>query len=290
MITIKQMYDRMIAAMGVKGLEIPTTAVKFYRHDENIPEQVMNNCPARISLTSCQAARQASLGDAVLLTADNIGCVAAAITLGLVDAHQSTPLQGPRVYTDLMQQQSGVAHKFKPPTPSDFTEGIVYACQAAGRADFGLFGEEDSGRYHSVATAKQAVTEMMAIQPPNIQGVFLYSLDFDELDIIPDVILFNVRPVELTRIVQAYQYNTGQRVTASMGGVRAVNSDLIVRPYLTQTINVSPYCLGARLIAQYEADRLGVGMPFKVFEIVVQGMEDSKTGFPFHLYPGASEQ
>lgn len=290
MITIKHMYDRMIAAMGVKDLEIPTTAVKFYRHGEDIPEQVMNNCPTRISLTSCQAARQASLGDAVLLTADNIGCVAAAITLGLVDSQQSTPLQGPRVYTDLMQQQSGVAHKFTPPTPKDFTEGIVYACRAAGRSDFGLFGEDDSGRYHSVATAKQAVTEMMAIQPPIMQGVFLYSLDFDELDIIPDVMLFNVRPVELTRIVQAYQYNTGQRVTASMGGVRAVNSDLIVRPYLTQTINLTPYCLGARLIAQYEADRLGVGMPFKLFETVVQGMEDSQTGFPFHLYPGASEK
>lgn len=290
MITIKQMYNRMIVAMGVPDLEIPTTAVKFYRFDEDIPKQVMHNCPTTISLTSCQAARQASLGDAVLLTADNIGCVAAAITLGLVDAQQSTPLHGSRVYTDLMQQQSGPAHEFSPPSPKDFSEGIVYACQAAGRSEFGLFGAEDSGRYNSVATAKQAVAEMSVIQPPVMRGVFLYSLDFEELDIIPDVILLNVRPIELTRIIQAYQYNTGQRVNASMGGLRAVNSDLIVRPYLTQAINVSPYCLGARLIAQYEADRLGVGMPFKMFETVVQGMEDSRTGFPFQLYPGASEK
>ncbi len=290
MIIIKEMYNRMIAAMGVEDLEIPTTAVKFFRIEDDIPEEVMNNCPVRISLTSCQANRQASLGDAVLLTYDNIGCVAAAISLGLVDSHQSTPLQGSRVYTDLMHQQSGRVNNFDPPTPKDFSEGIVYACQDAGRPEFGLFGKEDSGRYSSVATAKQAVAEMLAIQPPIMQGVFFYSPDFEEIDLIPDVLVFNVRPIELTRIIQAYQYNTGKRVTASMGGLRAVNSDLIVRPYLTQEINLSPYCLGARLIAQYEANRLGVGMPFKIFEVIVQGMEDSKTGFPFHLYPGALEQ
>lgn len=289
MSTIKQMYDRMIAAMGVENLEIPTTAVKFYRTEEDIPEEVMNNCPARISLTSCQANRQASLGDAVLLTFDNIGCVAAAISLGLVDSHQDTALHGSRVYTDLMHQQSGRVNDFTPPTPKDFSEGIVYACQDAGRPDFGLFGKEDSGRYKSVAIAKQAIADMLAIQPAIMQGVFFYSPDFDEIDLIPDVLVFNVRPIELTRIIQAYQYNTGKRVTASMGGLRVVNSDLIVRPYLTQDINISTYCLGARLIAQYEANRLGIGMPFKIFEIIVQGMEDSKTGFPFYLYPGAVE-
>lgn len=286
---LKQLYHRMIAAMGVPGLEIPTTAVKFYRVGEAIPEPVLDNCPARITLTSCQAARQASLGDAVLITADNIGCIAAAISLGLVDGQQNTPLHGSRVYTDLMQRQSGLAGDFLPPTPQDFSEGRVYACREAGRFDFCLFGREDSGRYRDAATAKLAIADMLAIQPPTIQGVFFYSPDFEELDLTPDVVVCNVRPVELARIIQAYQYNTGQRVVASIGSLRAVNSDLIVRPYLTQTINVSAYCLGSRLIAQYEADRLGIGLPFSLFEVMVQGMEDSKTGYPFHLYPGAAE-
>ena len=74
-----------------------------------------------------------------------------------------------------------------------------------------------------------------------------------------------------------------------MGGLRVVNSDLIVRPYLEQKINVSTYCLGARLIAQFEADRLGIGLPYAMFEQTVQGMEDSQTGFPFQLYPGATD-
>ncbi len=277
----------MISAMGVEGLKIPMTAVKFYKKEDDIHGPVKENQP-EISLTSCQATKQASLGDAALLTYDNIGCVAAAITFGLVDKHQAVPIGESRVYTDIMRNQSGLGDDFKPPSPKEFTEGTVYACNSAGRMDFALFGDEDSGRFKDEETARKAMKDMMAIQPPVMKGVFFYSGDFDEIDLIPDVVVFNVSSAELTRIIQAYQYNTGKRVTASMGGLRVVNSDLIVRPYLSGKINVSPYCLGARLIAEFEADRLGIGMPYSIFEEVVKGMEDSKTGFPFHLYPGVA--
>ena len=272
---------------GLKDLEIPMTAVKFYKKEDEIPEPVKENQPT-ISLTSCQAAKQASLGDAALLTNDNIGCVAAAITFGLVDKDQPEPLGDSRVYTDIMRDQSGLGDDFKPPSPKDFTEGNVYACKDSGHMDFALFGNEDSGRFKNVKTAKKAMKDMMAIQPPTTKGVFFYSKDFDDIDIIPDVIVLSVSSAELTRIIQAYQFNTGERVTASMGGLRVVNSDLIVRPYLTGKINVAPYCLGARLIAEFEADRMGIGMPFCIFEELVKGMEDSKTGFPFQLYPGVT--
>ena len=106
MSTIKQMYNRLIEAMEQENLEIPTTAVKFYELDEDIPSQVLDNHPTSITLTSCQATKQASLGDAVLLTLNNIGCVAAAISFGLVDANQETPLCGSRIYIDLMHNQS----------------------------------------------------------------------------------------------------------------------------------------------------------------------------------------
>jgi hypothetical protein len=41
------------------------------------------------------------------------------------------------------------------------------------------------------------------------------------------------------------------------------------------------------LIAEFEADRMGIGMPLSIFKDIVQGMEDSTGGFPFQLYPGA---
>ncbi len=287
MTTINQLYTRLIDAMGVEDLEIPMTAVKFYKDDDEIPEPVKQNKPT-VSLTSCQATKQASLGDAALLTYDNIGCVAAAITFGLVDKDQAEPLGDSRVYTDIMRDQSGLGDDFKPPSPKDFTDGIVYACKDSGRMNYALFGKEDVGRFKNVETAKKAMKDMIAIQPPTTKAVFLFSRDFDEIDIIPDVLVLSVTSAELTRIIQAYQFNTGERVTASMGGLRVVNSDLIVRPYLTRKINIAPYCLGARLIAEFEADKMGIGMPYIIFKEIVKGMEDSKSGFPFHLYPGVA--
>ena len=285
---LSEKYRSMIENMGVPGLVIPLAAVKFFRgKDVDIPSEVLKYKPGGITLTSCQAAKQAALGDAVCLTRENIGCVAAAITFGLVSQDEANPLGGSRVYTDLMEKQAAKDKAFQPPSPKDFTEGRVYACKDAGCDQFALFGKEDSGRYRDVETARRAVSDMMAIQPPDTEAVFFYSTEYEDLNLVPDVVVLSVRPVELTRIIQAYQYNTGRRVTANMGGLRVVNSDLIVRPYLTGTINVSTYCLGARLIAQYEGDRMGMGLPYADFVEVVKGMADSRTGFPFHMYPDA---
>lgn len=287
--TLASWHKRYLAAHSLPGIKIPTTGVKFYKHDEIIPEPIQDLEPTGLTLTSCQANKQASLGDAVCLTARNIGCVAAAISLGLVDERQDQPLGESTVYTDIMKEQSGRGDEFAPPTPADFTSGVVYACADAGRRDFALFGKEDSGRFKDVETSATAVSEMTAIQPAVMKGVFLYSPEYDDLDVVPDLVVLSVRPVELTRLIQGYWYETGQRIEASMGGLRMINSDLIARPYLTQEINVSPYCLGARLIAQYGPDRMGVGIPFDKFQMVVKGMEASQTGYPFQLYPGADE-
>ncbi|HOJ37296.1 MAG TPA: DUF169 domain-containing protein [Ignavibacteriales bacterium] len=288
MSTLKNLYEKMIMAMNVEKLQIPLTAVKIYKNDVEIPKEVKNTFVNDITLTSCQAYKQGYLGDAVLLTAENIGCIAAAISFGLVDQNQDRPFEGSRVYTDVMKSHAENPDEFIPPTPKEFTEGIVYACMDSGRLDFALFGKNDVGRFEKVETAKKAVAEMMAIQPATTQGVFFFNTDFDAIDIIPDVVILNVRPVELTRIIQAYQFLTGERVTANIGPVRAVNSDLIVRPYLTQEINITPYCIGARLLAVLDPNKLGIAFPWKKFEIMVEGMVKSQTGYPFEKYPGAN--
>ena len=274
--------------MNVPGLEIPTACIKFYKQSDEIPQAVLECEPQGLTLTSCQSTRQAGFGDNVLLTSDTIGCVAAAISFGLVDQKQSKPLGESLVYTDIMKEQSGLGEEFTPPSPKDFTEGTVYACAAAQRPEFALFGDGDTGRFETVDAAKTAMADMMAIQPADTQAVFFYSLDFDDADVEADVVVQAARPVELTRIIQAYQFKTGKRVAASMGGLRVVNSDLIVRPYLTGELNISTACLGARLIAQWDADRMGIGMPWPVFNQIVDGMTLSQGGFPFQAYPGAA--
>ena len=287
MTTVRETYGKMIDAMNVPGLEIPVACVKFYKQDDVIPEAVLACEPNGLTLTSCQSARQAGFGDSVLLTAKTIGCVAAAISFGLVDKNQDRPLGDSLVYTNIMKEQSGLNGGFTPPSPKDFTDGTVYACAAANRPDFALFGKDDSGRFANTEAAQNAMDEMMAIQPADTQAVFIYALDFDDVDVEPDVVVMAARPVELTRIIQAYQFKTGQRVNSSMGGLRVVNSDLMVRPYLTGEMNISTACLGARLIAQWDADRMGIGIPWNQFAEIADGMVISQQGFPFQAYPGA---
>ncbi len=286
---LRALYRDMIIAMGVEGLTIPVTAVKFFKNGDTIPDKIMDYHPDDLTVTSCQATKQASLGDAVCLTRDNIGCIAAAITFGLVDQYDDKPLGKSRVYTDIMRQQSDALNDFIPPSPKDFTSGVVYACKDSNNPDFCLFGHDDSGRFKTVELAQNAISEMMAIQPATMNAVFFCSPEFDEIELEPDIIVLSVRPVELARIIQAYQFTTGKRVTANMGPVRVVNSDLIVRPYLTQEMNISTYCIGARLIAQYEADKMGMGIPYHTFKLIAESMNTSKTGYPFHLYPGADD-
>ena len=185
MTAAKELYDRMITALGVEGLSIPVAAVKIYKQGDDIPAGVLDCEPVGLTLTSCQSARQAGFGDSVLLTTKSIGCVAAAISFGLVDKNQDQPLGDSTVYTDIMKAQAKDKENFSPPSPKDFTEGTVYACAAAGRPDFALFGDEDTGRFDSTDTARRAMDEMMAIQPADTRAVFLYSLDFDDVDVEP---------------------------------------------------------------------------------------------------------
>ena len=88
MTRISDLYGRMIDAMGVEDLTIPTAGVKFYKQGDDIPAGVRGYEPQGLTLTSCQSTRQAGFGDSVLLTPKSIGCVAAAITFGLVDKDQ----------------------------------------------------------------------------------------------------------------------------------------------------------------------------------------------------------
>jgi uncharacterized protein (DUF169 family) len=280
----------MIAAMGVEGLRIPATYVKLIRHEDALPDTLRDNSPKQETITSCQAVRHASQGHPVLLTVENIGCIAAAICLGLVDQDEDASLELPsRLYTELMRRQSDLGEDFHPPSPREFTNGNVYACRDANRPEYCLFGEEDSGRFKTKAIARQAIGQMAAIQPAVMQAAFFFSYNFQALDRVPDVVVLDVRPVELTKIIQAYQYLTGERIHASLGALRVVPADLIAQPYLSGNINVSTYCLGARLLAGFGANRLGVGIPFDKWEVVVAGLEQSKTGYPFERYPGAAD-
>lgn len=288
MTRIADLYGRLISAFGMDDLEIPVTCVKLFRQGAGVPVNVRAYALDGETLTVCQAVRHAAMDQAVYLTHRTIGCVAAAISLGMVDPEDRQPMTSPLpAYVRLMEVQSDMGEGFQPPAPGDFTDGTVYACREAGRPEFGLFGPQDSGRFATRAIARKAVAAMDRIAPAETQGVFFYGKGLPSVDLVPDVVLLDVRPVELTRLLQGYQYLTGKVVQAWMNPLRAVDADLIARPMMTGDINISSYCLGARTLARFSGDRLGMGIPLEAFELMVRGMEASATGYPFHRYADA---
>ncbi len=266
-----KLNKRYLAAFEDKDMpEIGTVGVKFIRKEESVPHGIKFTSETK---TWCQAVRAASGGEPVLINPENIGCPAGAISLGLTSPENEEPLPGKRPYTELMK---------KPAPPADFSEGLVYACRGAEKMEYSLFGELDAGRYKTLDAAKNAISNMIFIRDDSITAVLAFPAS---VDLIPDVVILPLTPVQAMRTVQAYAFEEGKRAWIDFTGIRAVCSELTAIPYVEQRLNGSLFCLGARVIAGWEGGITAFGMPYDIFEYIVKGMEDSRTGFPFKQYP-----
>jgi uncharacterized protein (DUF169 family) len=270
--SFKDVSTRYMDVFGEEAMVVRPVGVKLIAKGKGIPEGAK---AAEQGMPWCEAVRiAATKGEAVAITRDNVGCPAAGIALGLVDQYQNEPLGGKRKYTDLMEE---------PASPADFTNGLVYACKGSGNMQFALFGGDDSGRYETLGAALKAVSEMTAIQPAIMGAAVAYPAD--KLAITPDVVVLAVTPKQALLVIQGYNFHAGNRFEMSTIGIRGVCADLTALPFLEQKLNGSFFCLGARALAGWSGDLLGLGMPFSIFQSMVMGMEKSSLGFPYKAYP-----
>src|SRR5205085_11266980 len=177
-----------------------------------------------------------------------------------------------------------VKSMLQPATPADFTAGRVYAPRQSGHPEFALFGDNDCGRYETVDAARRAI-EAMPVIPPVMKAVYYYHPTLSEVDIEPDIVHVYCTPLEAMRMIQGYSYPTGQRFQMSCIGIRGVSCDMTAWPYVRGEINGTFLCLGARGITGWQEEFVGFGMPFRIFREVVEGLEKSKPGFPYHIFP-----
>lgn len=267
-------YRRYMTAFGVSELpDVAAVGVRFVRRGETPPPEAT---PQAMAYTWCYAVKQASRGEVPLVTRENVGCVMAAIALGLVDENDPEPLPGFRQYSQKMAQA---------PAPLDFKLGRVYGCAAAGRMDFALTGPDDPGRFASVEAARKAYAGMPKIQPACMDGVVAFPPAEDLEALTPEVVLLALTPRETVRTLQAMAFATGERFEMSTLGVGGFSVDLTAAPYVTGKPNGSFLCIGARTIARWEGDLNGLGLPWGYFLRMVEGMEASQKGFPFERYP-----
>jgi len=274
------LFSRFLAAFEDESVKIPCCGLKFVKRNEEDPLDVFSKSPQwqdpyPRSLASCGYSYKASRpGWTLRVTAENIGCPAGAVSLGLVPSNS----------TKSFKDGCYVQNMASPATPSDFTAGFVYAPRQSGHREFSLFGEEDCGRYETLQAAQTAIAGMPVI-PPVMQAVYYYHPVLSGVDAEPDLVHLYCTPLQAMRLIAGYCYPTGNRFTMSCIGIRGVSCDMTALPYVNDDINGTFLCLGARAITGWEEGYVGFGMPYHKFEEVVIGMEKSVRGFPFSLFP-----
>lgn len=272
--TFPEAYRRYMAAFGVPELpDVTAVGVKFVPRGEAPPPQA---APLEMAYTWCYAVKQAAKGEVPLVTRENCGCVMAAIALGLVGEDETEPLPGFRQYSQNMST---------PPAPIDYKEGRVFGCAAAGRMDLALYGADDPGRYATVEAARRAFAEMPKIQPARMDAVVAFPPEEELAALVPDVVILALTPRETVRTVQALTFATGERFEMSTLGVGGFSVDLTAAPYVTGRPNGSFMCVGARVIARWDGNLNGIGLPWRHFLAMVEGMQASAKGYPFARYP-----
>jgi uncharacterized protein (DUF169 family) len=280
-----KLYKEFLDAFEDESVEIPCCGLKFVRRGEPDLVEHFAKSPRWTdsfprSLASCGYSYKASLaGRTMRVTADTIGCPAGAMSLGLVppDSHQS------------FKDGCSVRNMATPATPADFSAGFVYAPKQSGHPEFALFGDEDCGRYETLEAARTAIASMPTI-PPVMEAVYYYHPKLSEVEVEPDLVHLYCTPLQAMRLVTGYCYPTGQRFTMSCIGIRGVSCDMTAWPYVHDDINGTFLCLGARGITGWEEQFVGFGMPLHKFEAVVAGMQKSRRGFPYDLFPKMADE
>lgn len=274
------LYTRFIAAFEDEAVRVPCCGLKFVRLHEDDPIAQFSTSPRwreifPRSLASCGYSYKASLaGWTLRATAENIGCPAGAASLGLVPPDSTRSFKG-GCYVRPMERAA---------TPNDFNQGWVYAPHQSGHPEFALFGTGDCGRYATLEAARTAVAGMPMI-PAEMQSVYYFHPTASQVEVEPDLVHLYCTPLQAMRLVTGYCYPTGRRFTMSCIGIRGVSCDMTAWPFVHDDINGTFLCLGARAITGWEEQYVGFGMPLHKFEDVVVGMERSRTGYPYKIFP-----
>jgi NitT/TauT family transport system ATP-binding protein len=130
-------------------------------------------------------------------------------------------------------------------------------------------------RYHSLGlykdmTCAKDTTAHVRIMTESVYGFSVQPLSV--CDSTPHVIIAICDPNQAMRLVQGYIYNFGPVQPMGSMGMQGVCSELTVRPFQSQSINVSLLCSNTRYSCAWSDGELGVSMPFSAFAKVVEGV------------------
>ena len=105
----------------------------------------------------------------------------------------------------------------------------------------------------------------------------------------PDTILLYGNPAQVMRLVQAYSYVAGERVSGHFGG-KVECDEYIIAPFKTGKPRVAIPGMGDRIFSMTQDDEMVFALPGQDLETLLQGLErgrqQNRGPLPGYLLPG----
>jgi len=210
---------------------------------------------------------------AVLETERKIVGVKLAQTKEEFDLYTASEITAPLAYCVCVKSaMNGASLKF-----TAENSGCSGSTRALGLEKFGndfYNGSEGCmlGLYRNKSIAAN-VAKSMRINETLTYGVIVKPLELFEKD--PDIVLIVSDTKNLMRIIQGYTYMNGMQANFNMIGNQAVCVECTTYPMQTDNMNVSMFCSGTRYLAKWKNTEAMVGIPFKMFATVIEGIRQT---------------
>ncbi len=130
--------------------------------------------------------------------------------------------------------------------------------------------------YQSVEISKSINDDMLFLQEEPY-GIAVMPLANYKED--PDIVILVSSSYNIMRMIQGHGYFNGYTNNLRTVGLQAVCQDLTSYPYNTQDINITLLCPGTRLVADWQVDEIGIGIPFKKWYKIVEGVKETTNPF-----------
>ncbi len=137
-------------------------------------------------------------------------------------------------------------------------------------------GRTKKGIYENQEISKK-INDDMIFMKDRTYGIAVMPLENFESE--PDVVIVVGSSYNIMRIIQGNGYFNGYTNNLRTVGLQAVCQDLTTYPYNTDDINISLLCPGTRLVADWVPDEIGVGIPFKKWFEIVEGVKQTTNPF-----------
>ncbi|NMB13874.1 MAG: DUF169 domain-containing protein [Gallicola sp.] len=137
-------------------------------------------------------------------------------------------------------------------------------------------GRFKKGIYKDVETSKKINDDMMFMKE-RPYGIAVMPLE--NYDTEPDVVIVVGSSYNVMRIIQGHGYHNGYTTNLRTVGLQAVCQDLTTYPYNSEDINISLLCPGTRLVADWVPNEIGIGIPFKKWYEIVDGIKETINPF-----------